>query len=227
MKNIKIFILGAKNVGKTSLIHQIVFGDPSITERFRQQYCRPTIEDVYFATLDYSTILPGAAGHQLAGTDNNSKNANSSSHRQQSGEDRLLFFDVAGIQQNIDIEQLKSYISYADEFILVYSINDRPTFNLVDTIKKLVDLCKGKRDHPIIVLGNKVDLDAERQVDFDDSLVWAKRENVKLFEVTSLERATLADFTKYLASQLTAPPSHSSSAFKLRRSKTNQSTTSG
>lgn len=226
MKNIKIFILGAKNVGKTSLIHQVVFG-PTLAETIRQQqqqqHCQPTIEDVYFATLDYSSI-PAQGSKQAGATDSNNKNNTAISRSMD--DHRLLFFDVAGIQQNIDIEQLKSYISYADELILVYSIDDRPTFNLVDTIKKLVDLCKGKRDHPIIVLGNKVDLDEERQVGFDDALVWAKRENVKLFEVTSLERATLTDFTKYLASQLMTPPSHSSSAFKLRRSKTNQSTNS-
>lgn len=140
-----------------------------------------------------------------------------------SRDDRILFFDVAGIKPNIDIELLRSYIAYADEFILVYAINDRPTFNLVDTVKKLIDQSKGKRDHPIIVLGNKVDLDSERQVDFDEALIWAKRENIKLFEVTAFERATLSDFTRYLVTQPTSQ-TYSTSGFKLRRSKTNQST---
>lgn len=202
MKNIKIFVLGAPIVGKTSLIHQIVFG-PLWTE-YHHKSPLPTIEDVYFATLDHSNF-----GH-------NDKNVSSR-------DDRLLFFDVAGINPNIDIEMLRSYITFSDEFILVYSINDRTTFNLVDTIKKLIDQNKGKRDHPIIVLGNKVDLDSERQVGFDEALVWAKRENIKLFEVTSFERVTLLDFTKYLASQLTTIQSHTTSGFKLRRSKTNQS----
>lgn len=164
----------------------------------------PTIEDVYFATLDMNQISSWDKGNQIR-------------------DDRILFFDVAGIKANIDIELLRSYISYAEDFILVYSITDRSTFNLVDTIKKLVDQSKGKRDHPIVVLGNKVDLDSERQVSFDEALIWAKRENIKLFEVTSQERGTLLDFTRYLSSQLTASQSHSTSGFKLRRSKTNQS----
>lgn len=201
MKNIKIFVLGAPNVGKTSLIHQILFG-PYMKRRIE---LAPTIEDVYFATLDMNYVSSWEKGNQQR-------------------DDRILFFDVAGIKANIDIELLRSYISYAEEFILVYSINDRSTFNLVDTIKKLVDQTKGKRDHPIVVLGNKVDLDSERQVSFDEALIWAKRENIKLFEVTSSERGTLLDFTRYLSSQLTTAQSHSTSGFKLRRSKTTQST---
>lgn len=203
MKNIKIFILGAPNVGKTSLIHQMVFGPIPPGSRMSQPL--PTIEDVYFATLD--TL-------QLSHGDKNVIQR----------DDRVLFFDVSGIKPNIDIELLRSYITYADEFILVYAINDRPTFNLVDTIKKLIDQSKGKRDHPIIVLGNKVDLDSERQVDFDEALIWAKRENIKLFEVTSQERGTLSDFARYLSTQLTPSQNHSNTGFKLRRSKTNQST---
>lgn len=201
MRNIKIFILGAPNVGKTSLIHQIVFG-PSIGNQNQMNVSCPTIEDVYFATFDTSHVDKSSLGR----------------------EDRILLFDVAGVKQNIDIELLKNYIACADEFILVYAINDRPTFNLVDTIKKLIDQTKGKRDHPVIVLGNKVDLDNERQVDFDEALVWAKRENIKLFEVTSFEGVTLIDFTRYLSSQLMPSQNHSTSGFKLRRSKTNQST---
>lgn len=203
MKNIKIFILGAPRVGKTSIIHQMVFGPISPGSRISQP--PTTIEDVYFATFD---------ALQLSHGDKNVIQR----------DDRVLFFDVSGIKPNIDIELLRSYITYADEFILVYAINDRPTFNLVDTIKKLIDQSKGKRDHPIIVLGNKVDLDSERQVDFDEALIWAKRENIKLFEVTSHERGTLSDFARYLTTQLTPSQNHSTSGFKLRRSKTNQST---
>lgn len=201
MKNIKIFILGAPNVGKTSIIHQILFG-PYMS---RRNDTPPTIEDVYFATFDSNNVNAWDRGNQIR-------------------DDRILLYDVAGIKANIDIELLRSYISYAEEFILVYSINDRSTFNIVDTIKKLVDQSKGKRDHPIVVLGNKVDLDSERQVSFDEALIWAKRENIKLFEVTSYERGTLIDFTRYLSSQLTTSQSHTTSGFKLRRSKTNQST---
>lgn len=187
MRNVKILILGGSNVGKTSLIHQLLFKN-----RPHPNGLIPTIEDVYFATIESAQDA------------------------------KILLLDVAGVKQNIDIESLRNYISLADEFILVYSINERSTFNLVDKIKKLIDQTKGKRDRPIIVLGNKVDLDIQRQVGFDEGLIWAKRENIKLFEVTSFERATLGDFSKFLASQLTStqPPS---SSFKLKRTKTYQS----
>ena len=194
MKNIKIFILGAPKVGKTSLIHQILFGPLKAGQRNPQ----PTIEDVYFASLDTAQLVHHGDKNPAV------------------RDDRILFFDVAGIKPNIDIESLRSYISYADEFVLVYSIDDRSTFNLVDTIKKLIDQSKGKHDHPIIVLGNKVDLDSQRQVDFDEALIWAKRENIKLFEVTSFERVTLMDFARYLSAQSSTTQTHNTSSFKLR-----------
>lgn len=205
MKNVKIFILGAPKVGKTSLIHQIIFGSTRWTDSNANSSPPPTIEDVYFATLDATAIQNSQQHH-------NDKN-------QSRGDDRILFFDIGGIKPSIDIESMRSHINCADEFVLVYSINDRSTFNLVDTIKKLIDEYKGRRDHPVIVLGNKVDLDYERQVDFDEALVWAKRENIKLFEVTSHERVTLLDFTRYLSAQLLSTQAHhhhSTSSFKLR-----------
>jgi small GTP-binding protein len=205
MKNIKIFILGAPKVGKTSIIHQIVFGTTRRTHMTLDLNPPPTIEDVYFATLDVTATQVNPQHH--------------ADKAQSRPEDRILFFDIAGIKPSIDIESMRTHINCADEFVLVYSINDRSTFNLVDTIKKLIDQYKGKRDHPVIVLGNKVDLDHERQVDFDEALVWAKRENIKLFEVTSHERVTLLDFTRYLSVQLSSSQNHhhhTTSSFKLR-----------
>lgn len=221
MKNVKILILGASSVGKTSLVHQVVFGSQHLSaSAFNNP--SPTIEDVYFATIDQSDKLSSNISNSgNSNISNNNTACNNSSNFKQ--DDRILFFDVAGVKQNIDIELLRNYITFADEFILVYAINDRSSFNLVDTIKKLIDQTKGKRDRPIIVLGNKVDLDSRRQVSFDDSLIWAKRENVKVFEVTSLVRDTLLDFTRFLATQLTTSQNHSSSTFKLKRSKTYQS----
>lgn len=220
MRNVKILILGASSVGKTSLVHQVVFGSQHLSPTAFNNPT-PTIEDVYFATIDQTdkSSINTSNSSNSNSTYNNGGNSNSNFKQ----EDRILFFDVAGVKQNIDIELLRNYISFADEFILVYAINDRSSFNLVDTIKKLIDQTKGKRDRPIIVLGNKVDLDSRRQVSFDESLIWAKRENVKVFEVTSLVRDTLTDFTRFLATQLTANQNHSSSTFKLKRSKTYQS----
>lgn len=207
MKNIKIFVLGGQGVGKTSIIHQVLFG-PSLGYNYqRMPKCNPTIEDVYFATIDLQ---------QIASNDNQRGHQRSYHHR----DDRLLFFDVAGETQNIDIESLRNNLALADDFILVYSINDRASFNLVDTIKKLIDQCKGRRDQPIIVLGNKLDLDVDRQIDFNEAHIWAKREQIKLFEVTATERETLNDFMTYLASRFVPNQAHSISSFKLRRSKT-------
>lgn len=55
-------------------------------------------------------------------------------------------------------------MKWGDGFLLVYSINNRQSFEFLETMKnRLYDLKKASQ-LPILVLGNKKDMDHERQV---------------------------------------------------------------
>ncbi|CAB4068131.1 TADA2A [Lepeophtheirus salmonis] len=60
-----------------------------------------------------------------------------------------------------------------------------------------------------IVIGNKSDLSARRQVDNVQALNWAAREKTRLFEVSSLDRESLKEPFRFLSSKLNPPPNKS------------------
>ena len=56
----------------------------------------------------------------------------------------------------------------------------------MDALKKDIERNREKKDAVIIVLGNKLDLVEERQVDYSQASAWANKERVRLFEVLIL-----------------------------------------
>ncbi|CAL1294643.1 unnamed protein product [Larinioides sclopetarius] len=143
-------------------------------------YAYPTIEDIYCA---------------LVNTDRGVK-------------EKLRFYDTAGTVPGQSTDFLKTYMTYAEGVILVYAINSRESFSLLDQVKKDYDKIKEKKEVPIIVLGNKMDLQNERQVDTGLAQAWAQKEKVKLYEVSALDRRTLIEPFVYLASKMNPPPTH-------------------
>lgn len=73
----------------------------------------------------------------------------------------------------------------------------------------------------IVVLGNKIDLSEQRQVDAEVAQQWAKSEKVKLWEVTVTDRRTLIEPFTLLASKLSQPQSKSSFPLPGRKNKGN------
>ncbi|KAL2804233.1 NF-kappa-B inhibitor-interacting Ras-like protein 1 isoform 1, partial [Daubentonia madagascariensis] len=75
----------------------------------------------------------------------------------------------------------------------------------------------------IVVLGNKIDLSEQRQVDAEVAQQWAKSEKVRLWEVTVTDRKTLIEPFTLLASKLSQPQSKSSFPLPGRKNKGNSS----
>lgn len=75
----------------------------------------------------------------------------------------------------------------------------------------------------IVVLGNKIDLSEQRQVDAEVAQQWARSEKVRLWEVTVTDRRTLIEPFTLLASKLSQPQSKSSFPLPGRKNKGNSS----
>lgn len=62
--------------------------------------------------------------------------------------EKIHFFDTAGISvtKRFDSETLKNYVSYADAIVLVYSIDDVDSFNVIVNLKKVIDKYKEKKE---------------------------------------------------------------------------------
>lgn len=63
----------------------------------------------------------------------------------------------------------EQYMRTGEGFLLVYSITSRQSFEEIVTFQQQILRVKDKDYFPIIVVGNKCDLDAERQVSTEGS----------------------------------------------------------
>lgn len=138
-KPIKVLVLGQAGVGKTALIVRLV------TQRFIGEY-DPTLEKMY----THHTEIDG---------------------------DRVTFeiLDTAGCHPDDHGYTLEEHIRWANAVIVVYSVTDRWSFDECSRLLLLVSYAKRCRRHssnggsgskqmPVMLVGNKNDLEAERVV---------------------------------------------------------------
>jgi NF-kappa-B inhibitor-interacting Ras-like protein len=138
----------------------------------------------------------------------------------------LRIYDTEGLDPKsttLKVDLAKHLVPFADGYILVYSIEDEASFQVVDVIRKEVEKHReAKRDLVIVVLGNKTDVSAQRrQVETVQALNWAAREKVKVFEVSAHDRKSLYEPFVYLSSKLN-PPHTKSSFSQLTMGRTKQ-----
>ncbi|XP_059757808.1 NF-kappa-B inhibitor-interacting Ras-like protein 1 [Balaenoptera ricei] len=133
--------------------------------------------------------------------------------------EQLRLYDTRGLQEGVELP--KHYFSFADGFVLVYSVNNLESFQRVELLKKEIDKFKDKKEVAIVVLGNKTDLSEQRQADAEVAQPWARSEKVHLWEVT-VRKSLIEPFT-LLARKLSQPQSKASFPLPGRRSKGNSS----
>ncbi|XP_053322634.1 NF-kappa-B inhibitor-interacting Ras-like protein 1 [Spea bombifrons] len=131
--------------------------------------------------------------------------------------EQLRLYDTQGLHEGTELP--KHYFSFADGFVLVYSVDSLMSFKKVELLKREVDKFRDKKEVVIIILGNKCDLAARRQVDEDMARHWARTERIKFWEVSVADRKTLIEPFTHLASKLNQFQSKSSFPLPGRRSK--------
>ena len=82
------------------------------------------------------------------------------------------------------------WIKAAEGFLLLFAINDKESFKaLEDKYKRIVN--NNKQKAPIIVVGNKCDLEDKRQITKEQGMEFANKIGAKYYETSAL-----TDFNK-------------------------------
>ncbi|KAF8359095.1 rheb-1 [Pristionchus pacificus] len=96
----------------------------------------------------------------------------------------LRITDTAG-QQEFTIFPRSCSVD-VDGFILVYAIDDRKSFEIIQTIHDKIVECVGDRNVPVVVVGNKLDLQyACRAVTREEGEALAKQWNASFVEISA------------------------------------------
>eukprot|EP00762_Andalucia_godoyi_P001563 ANDGO_00220.mRNA.1 Ras-related protein Rap-1 len=80
----------------------------------------------------------------------------------------LDILDTAGQEEYAAMRE--PYMQSGQGFVLVYSIIDHNSFDEVSAMYDTLVSVKGTKDIPIVLVGNKADLEADRVVEKDDAL---------------------------------------------------------
>ncbi|CAF1103296.1 unnamed protein product [Brachionus calyciflorus] len=96
---------------------------------------------------------------------------------------QLEILDTAGTEQFSSMRDV--YIKSGDAFVIVYSINSISTFNDIQPIIDQITTIKDSDPAPLIIVGNKCDLDDDREVTEDLGQLLAKNSHCSFIEASA------------------------------------------
>jgi len=103
----------------------------------------------------------------------------------------LDILDTAGQEEYTTMQD--QWMREGNGFLLVYSITSRSSFDDITTFKDKILRAKDVESVPIVLVGNKCDLDGQRQVPVAEGQALAKRWGCKFLETSAKERINNED----------------------------------
>ncbi|RKF66842.1 Ras-like protein [Golovinomyces cichoracearum] len=175
LREYKLVVVGGGGVGKSCLTIQLIQShfvdeyDPTI-EGIRQQCCN------FYIFSNLATKL----------TDFTS----SDSYRKQCViDDEVALLDVLDTAGQEEYSAMREqYMRTGEGFLLVYSITSRQSFDEILVFQQQILRVKDKDYFPIIVVGNKCDLESDRQVSEADGEALARSFSCKFIETSAKSR---------------------------------------
>ncbi|XP_048869590.1 rasd family member 4 [Brienomyrus brachyistius] len=136
-------------------------------------------------------------------------------------------YEISGVKVTIEIMDTSGSYSFpamrklsiqnSDAFALVYAINDPESLEAVKSLRDEIMEVKEDKFTPIMVVGNKSDLDGERQVSSEDVLSTLEMDwNNCLLEASAKENSNVMEVFRELLQQANLP-SRLSPALRRRR----------
>ncbi|XP_071035979.1 ras-related protein Rap-1b isoform X2 [Parasteatoda tepidariorum] len=104
-------------------------------------------------------------------------------------------------------ENCKEFTKECGGFVLVYSLTDKSTFNDLQDLREQVLRMKGRDDVPIILVGNKCDLEDEREISQDEAANLAKLfNNCTFIESSAKDDINFSEIFSELVRQMIMGP---------------------
>lgn len=104
----------------------------------------------------------------------------------------LEILDTAGVAQFTAMREL--YIKNGNGFILVYSVTDKKSLEELLAIREQIIRIKGSSSVPMVLVGNKCDLNDERELQPEDGIAVSKEWNkVPFYESSAMYKMNVDD----------------------------------
>jgi len=103
----------------------------------------------------------------------------------------LTIWDTAGQEEYEALQD--GYIRDADGFLVVYSITDRKSFDNAQNIYKKILRVKDSHREPIILIGNKADLEDQREIATFEGQKLAQQLDCPYFETSAKTKVNVEE----------------------------------
>lgn len=103
----------------------------------------------------------------------------------------LDILDTAGQEEYSAMRE--QYMRTGEGFLLVYSVTSRTSFDELMTYYQQIQRVKDVEYVPVVVVGNKSDLEEERQVAYEDGLNMAKQINAPFLETSAKQAVNVEE----------------------------------
>lgn len=103
----------------------------------------------------------------------------------------LDILDTAGQEEYSAMRE--QYMRTGEGFLLVYAINSRNSLEELQVFYEQIQRVKDSENVPVLVVGNKSDLEIERQVSFEEGAAFAKSLGCPFLETSAKQRINVEE----------------------------------
>ncbi|XP_069033797.1 ras-related protein R-Ras [Embiotoca jacksoni] len=99
---------------------------------------------------------------------------------------RLDILDTAGQEEFGAMRE--QYMRSGEGFLLVFALNDRSSYHEVQKFHTQILRVKDRDDYPMVLVGNKADLEQQRAISRDDAQAFATENRIHYMEASAKNR---------------------------------------
>lgn len=116
----------------------------------------------------------------------------------------LEILDTAGTEQFASMRDL--YIKNGQGFVVVYSLTNHQTFQDIKPMKELITRVKGSERVPILLVGNKADLEHQREVSAAEGTALAQMWSCPFVEASAKSRTNVNEMFAEIVREMNFSP---------------------